>query len=276
MRTRASTNVACGNTRGLILGLVALGAFLAGVVSTPARADEVTLDAMVDTTIYGSNVNNSNGVGAFFYAGRTQAGQLRRGLLAFDVAERIPAAALIQSVTLTVRVTRTPRGGTASLATLHALTRSWGEGTSNAGATSGGGGQGASATLGDATWDASLFDPGGTQTIPWDSTGGDFVAGASTSKAVNAAGTYSFTGAGLVSDVQAWVDFPDTNHGWILRGSEGSNGTAREFGSRQNGTPANRPTLFVEYIPEPGMTALALTSLVLLAALRQLRRSHYA
>jgi hypothetical protein len=54
--------------------------------------------------------------------------------------------------------------------------------------------------------------------------------------------------AGLVADMQAWVDSPATNFGWILISeSEETSGTARRFGARENGSTA--PALVVTFTP---------------------------
>ena len=47
--------------------------------------------------------------------------------------------------------------------------------------------------------------------------------------------------------MQAWVDFPDSNHGWLLLGGEDAPTTAKRFASREAEDPATRPQLLVEY-----------------------------
>ena len=53
----------------------------------------------------------------------------------------------------------------------------------------------------------------------------------------------------MVADVQAWLDDPLTDFGWLLRGNEGASQTARRFDSRQNSVEANRPVLTIVYTP---------------------------
>src|SRR5437660_1104037 len=78
--------------------------------------------------------------------------------------------------------------------------------------------------------------------------GGDFAATVSGSKQVGGAGTSpSWTGAGLVTDVQGWLANSATNFGWIVVGNESAPGTAKEFASRENPTTTTRPTLLVNY-----------------------------
>ena len=79
------------------------------------------------------------------------------------------------------------------------------------------------------------------------------------------------TTAGLVADVQAWLNNPATNFGWsIVNANETSAATMKAFYSRQatlsNGgiagspaiDPAWLPRLTVTYVPEPATAALLL------------------
>ncbi len=50
----------------------------------------------------------------------------------------------------------------------------------------------------------------------------------------------------MVSDVQSWVDVPENNAGWILRGSEVTNESAIRFDSKNAGIVA--PLLEVNYL----------------------------
>jgi hypothetical protein len=51
----------------------------------------------------------------------------------------------------------------------------------------------------------------------------------------------------MADDVQAWLDTPATNFGWVLVGNEAATGTVRQFDSHDNAIPANRPRLTVFY-----------------------------
>jgi len=95
--------------------------------------------------------------------------------------------------------------------TVHEL-ESWGEGTTGAGGSIGGTGQGSTANPGDATWNARMF-PGTLWTTP----GGDHDAIASATLSVTSVINNPYTWLstpGLVSDVQGWLDTPATNFGW--------------------------------------------------------------
>ena len=211
--------------------------------AAPAGADTVTLGASKDNTIY-ENTTLSNGAGQHLFAGRTTTTppanqRVRRGLIAFNVGS-IPTGATVQSATLTLHMSKTSSGPT-NIA-VHRLLADWGEGTSVAGR---GEGAGAAAATNDATWSFRFFN-----TASWSTPGGQFDATASATTSVNQDGDYSWTGSGLVADVQAWVN-GTANFGWILRGNEVSVRTTKRFDSRQNATAAFRPRLVVVFVPLP-------------------------
>ena len=54
----------------------------------------------------------------------------------------------------------------------------------------------------------------------------------------------------VTADVQAWVDDPAQNHGWILVGNEVMAQSTKRFTSRHSGTTSQRPRLTIEYVPE--------------------------
>jgi hypothetical protein len=206
-----------------------------------ARGDIVTLQASKDNTLYESSTGSlSNGAGEYFFAGRTDTGAIRRGVIAFDVAAAIPAGVVITRVDLTLNMSRTIAG--LQPVSLHRLLADWGEGTSNATAQEG---MGAQATTGDATWLHRFYN-----TIFWSNPGaaGDFVTTASTTVQVGATGTYTFLStAAMVADAQAWLDDPASNFGWILIGNESTTTTTKRFDSRNNSMPSVRPRLTIEF-----------------------------
>jgi hypothetical protein len=131
----------------------------------------------------------------------------------------------------------------------------WGEGQSNSNGQAGGGG-GAPAEPGDATWSHGFFG-----STPWTTLGGDFEASPSAGQQLVGTGFYTFSGAGLVQDVQAWVDNPAANFGWAIVGNESVSGSAKRLDSRNHPTPANRPSLVVTYTPIPSPASLAVLGL---------------
>lgn len=201
---------------------------------------EVKIIASKDNTLYeNASGSFSNGSGAGLFAGQNNHGEVRRGLVAFDVAGNIPAGALIQSATLRLNLSRA-LSGVYSVA-LHRVLADWGEGMSVAFGEEGGG---ASATTGDATWIHTFFN-----TQRWANAGGDFAAAASAAQTIS--GILGFYDWGstpeMAADVQAWLDTPAENFGWLLLGNEERNASAKRFDSRNHSVVENRPVLTVIY-----------------------------
>lgn len=211
------------------------------VTFTPGVSNTVELSAAKDNTLYQSSIGaTSNGAGQGLFAGRTNNNSLRRALVQFDIASAIPAGATIESVELTLSVTRTATQ--IQSFSLHRVTADWGEGNSDAAANEGGG---AGAVAGDATW-THTFSP--VQT--WQTPGGDFVSTASAQ--LNAQGNNSYTwdsNAALVSDVQSWIENPGSNFGWIMLGDEVETKSAKRFGSRESNSESARPRLVITFTP---------------------------
>jgi hypothetical protein len=213
--------------------------------ATPAVADVLSVPASKDTTLYETAAGNvSNGAGQVFFAGRTSTfnNTLRRGLIAFDVAGAIPAGSTIDSVILRLHLVRTPPLPTQTVLSLHRVTADWGEGTSDPEFEEGGG---VPATPGDATWLHRFFS-----NVLWTTPGGDFVATVSAGSTVLDVGPYAWgPTAQMRADVQAWLDTPSGNFGWMLRGVEGTIESARGFDTRQGITLGDRPVLEITFTP---------------------------
>lgn len=232
--------------RGIQGVLAATGAsLLAAAITGPAVAGDpavvVELEAARDTTIFQPG-DLSNGAGPVIFAGRNGGGGggiRQRALMAFDIGAAIPAGATITSVTLELTLEQASGGSGLQTVALRRALAEWGEGTS---ATMSG--SGAPAQPGDATW-TERIRPG----ILWAMPGGDADAAPSASLDVAPVpGPYVWTGAGLVDDVQAWLDGQVDNHGWLIQGGEASPGTSRRFASRETGAPATAPRLRVTYL----------------------------
>jgi hypothetical protein len=216
-----------------ILFMSALGC--AGVSSTSAAI--IVINPSKDNTLYEydpAEGDHSNGAGFHFFAGENGMGELRRGVLAFDVAGAIPAGATITGVSLTMNMSMTPAG--AKTVELHKLLAEWGEGTSHAPM---GEGDGAPATPNDATWRHRFFD-----TIFWTNEGGDFSATVSASQSVGGIGQYTWSSRQMVADVQSWLDDPASNFGWLVLGDETTIATAKRFDTRESASP---PMLTIQY-----------------------------
>jgi hypothetical protein len=210
----------------------------------------IILGPSKDNTLYQSTVGDiSNGAGSYFIAGETNGGSIRRGVIAFDIADNVPAGATINSVTLRLNMSQT-MAGTATVQ-LARLSADWGEGTSNA---DGSPGQGAPATTNDATWVYRFFN-----TTTWTNPGGDFVATASASTPVGGVGAYTWgSTTQMVADVQGWLDNASSNFGWVVLGDE-TGRSAKRFDSKENSTPANRPMLTIDYTSTSSASTLALS-----------------
>jgi len=216
-----------------VLGLVT------ALLATRASAETVVVPCDRDATLYEhERGNRANGAGTHLFAGRTHDGTLRRGLVHFDVAAHLPPDAVVESVTLRLRVSRTVvRRRDVSV---HRVLADWGEAGSVA---TGQEGRGGSAHQGDATWLYRRF-----ASRSWSEPGGDFVPQPSAVLEVDRASFYDWSGPGLASDVRAWLDGSAPNHGWLVRGDETREpSTTKRFDTRENGTAVNRPVLIVEY-----------------------------
>lgn len=229
----------------VIVGAVALGCC---VVPAAAGNDVVTVGAMKDTTLYEFPTGDlGNGQGSYMFAGRTGQAEfsIRRALLAFDIASMVPAGSTITGATLRLHMSKTPTGG--SMQFLHRTLANWGEGASNDGGEEG---NGAGAQLGDATWLHTFY----TDSF-WANEGGDFSALPSAGTLVGGVGFYTWSSAGLISDVQGWLDNPSSNFGWTILGDESQTRTTKRYDTSQNSITSRRPTLTITFIPSPGTLA---------------------
>ncbi len=215
--------------------------------SNSIQAATVSIHPTADTTLQEAFPNNNLGDGTSFTAGGRRQGGRTRALLLFDIAGNIPAGSIVNSVSLTLNCIQAPSGGVNSTFDLDRLLASWGEGN---GSDHGG----STAGPGQATWN-NRFGSAGS---PWSTSGGDFSPTASASRSVAGFGSYAFAStAGLVADVQAWLNSPANDFGWLLRSESELTGTSiRRFGSRDSG--ASAPTLTISYtpIPEPAILSI--------------------
>ncbi len=239
-----------------------LSAFL--IVTGVLHADVVSILPVADTTLYNEGGGNiGGGADDNLFIGVTGNGRIVRGLLDFDVASFVPSGSVITSAVLTLNLNRTRTS--AMNAGLHVITTAWGEGSS---VPSSGGGQGGPSTAGGASWIHTFYN-----TNFWATAGGDFAASASATLTINPSfGFYSFSSAQMVADVQAWLNSPSTDHGWMVRGEE--DGGAMRFDARESGTIGAQPTLTIGYtvVPEPATLGFLLAGLAAMAT----RRFHHA
>ncbi len=225
--------------------------FLFACLASPAIvAETLELAPAKDNTLYEDVEGRfTNGTGKRLFIGRVgpDGDELkRRAVLAFDVSG-IPPNAVIDSVRFEIQIEQVPPGAPDdNEASLHLLTKSWGEGFANA---PGSEGQGTSADTGSVTWIHTMFDADPMAATFWDSPGGDYEAIASATAPFGAGSPEPMVFLStpqLVADVQTWLNQPEANHGWMLRGDEVTSKNARGLASREHPTiPA--PKLIIDY-----------------------------
>jgi hypothetical protein len=251
-----------------LVTVLAQAAVAAPIVETFNPSQDNTVIQATDIT-----KQLSNGQGDIFVGRTNQDGQgpatisIRRGLIQFDIASKIPAGAKITSVSLTMRDVMGLNGD--PVVELHTALNSWGEGSSFQN-----GGMGATATAGDATWYYRFFND---DTKKWANPGGDYsgtISGSAVVKDDLGGGQlFTWTGPQMVLDVQAWLDSPSTNFGWFVLGDETRGQSAKRFNSGESTISPNvPPVLSVTYvIPEPSTLVLSICGLMgsCLAAIRR-------
>lgn len=240
-----------------IVRIVSLSLLLL-TVALPSAAGVVEVGPAKDNTLYESDSGaNSNGAGQHFFAGVTAFNEKRRGVLAFDIAAAVPAGATINSVSLTLHMSKTIAGETP--VSLYKLVSDWGESTSDAGGEEG---IGDPAAAGDATW-IHTFSPGSN----WTNVGGDFVRTDSATESVGPEGfSYTWSTPAMAADVQGWLDNPAGNFGWIVIGDESESVTAKRFDTREHPDESRRPVLSIDFTPGD-VPATSNLGVALLAAL---------
>ncbi len=225
-----------------------LAAALSGFGLGLASADTANINPSKDNTLYEfvlADGDRSNALGVHFFAGMTAEAEIRRGVVAFDIAGSIPAGSTITSVSLSMNMSRTISD--TRTVELHVLLADWGEGTSNADAQEG---QGAPATPNDATWRHRFYN-----TIFWTTQGGDFSPTVSATQPVGDIGQYIWSSAQMVADVQSWLNNPASNFGWLVLGDESAVPTSKRFDTRESTSP---PVLTIQYTPPATITLTAL------------------
>lgn len=226
-------------TRNLLVEVLALAATCASL----AAQQNVVLACDRDNTLYEDAFGSfSNGAGESVFCGVTAQGRVRRALLRFDTAA-IPNGAAVLRAQLQLHVVFSGASGPTSVG-VHRVLHDWGEGASSS--TAGGGGMGAPAAPGDATW-IRAFHPSTT----WTSPGGDFAAAPTCTLAMPTGGAFTSppdAGRALAEDVQRWRNGTLPNHGWLLKTDEVSpSARARRLDSRES--PGPRPALHVDFLP---------------------------
>ena len=207
----------------------------------------VTIPTDKDTTLYedGSGALANGGGNSVFcgVVGLNGGFGKRRTLLHFDVAGQIPAGSRILSVEFDIFSAQST--AFLPIATyMHRVSQDWSEGSVVAPGAGGAGGQSAP---GETTWLHTNY-PSGTWTTP----GGDYDPTPSFVFDLASIGpTTATVDPGMVADVQAWLDNPAGNFGWLMKTDEQFPQTARRMYAREFGSTP--PRITVTYL-SPGQT----------------------
>ncbi len=212
-------------------------------------AETVYLTPSADTTLLQAFPSNNFGGQLYFNSGTTQTYTRNRGLLKFDIAAHLPANAKITLASLTLEVTGATvetDHDTPSTFELRRMLRDWGEGNKSGQPPS----LGAPATTNEANWVYRFAFTTNTWSSPGGASGVDFSTVASGEQYVYAPMFFPIStfdsNPQMIADVQSWLNQPTNNFGWMLLTQiEGTNFTARRFGSRENTNRA--PILEVNY-----------------------------
>lgn len=214
-------------------------------VAGQTLGDMVTLTSIKDNTLQKSSTGaKANGAGRYMFVGKTAESvtiNLRRPVIQFDVSS-IPAGATVTAVYFTLYCSKAITAGPVSC---HRVLSPWNEGTAVATCTGNNEGCGANSLTGDSTW-IHRVKPG----TLWAAQGGDFSVTPSDTKFVEGEGLTTTWGStsGMIADVQAWVNNPGNNNGWLLMGEEvADGGTAKRFNTRENSVISSRPQLIVHF-----------------------------
>lgn len=206
-----------------------------------SKGDTIELVPVADTTLFELNPDSNFGAEDQLIVGsvaRNAPHHRARLLLRFDLSA-IPPGAVVTNVSLQLTVLKENGGEPAASMALRPMLVSWTEGDRM-------GMQGTGASPGQSTWNSRAHVE-----VPWSIPGGqadaEFSAAASSVVALDGPGVYRFPGTPpLIDDVQAWVNTPTNNHGWIVLGTDESMvASARRVASRESVT--GRPRLTVGF-----------------------------
>lgn len=187
-----------------------------------AQGGEIQRAPATGATLFGDEPGLANGSGSHLFIGATAAGFTGRARARFDLSD-VPPGSTVRSASLRGVIDRIANGAPDdSVASLHRLLASWGEGTSGSG---GGNGGGEVAVPGDVTWTQRYYSA--TSPQDWSTPGGDFAAESASIPMVST-GAFVWTSTPeMLADIQGWVNDPSSTHGWLIRGSEAMTRTAK-------------------------------------------------
>lgn len=231
------------HTPALVLTLLTLG--------STASAESITVAASADTAIFSFNPGNNFGALADVPLGPINRDANAQGffpqgrmLVRFDLAGKLPSSARVNSTRLEITVLRERSSGAALTIDAHRLLVPWSEGTGTGSST------GAAASAGESSW-LNRIQGTAAWTQPGAAAGSDYSPSASSSAVIDNAGSYPFPSTtSLVADVQAWLDNPSLNHGWILLPrAPMQKGSAKRIVTREDAS--DWPALTIDYSVPP-------------------------
>jgi hypothetical protein len=206
--------------------MIRASALVAGwliLFTTTARAGTAIVAASADAELRSFDPDTNHGAGTTVISGKLgigAGGEVRRAVIAFDLVDTVPPGSVVSAATVTVNVVMQPQVPPDTTFQLRRVLKSWAQST--------------------VTWNA-----------PWDASGAsgaaDVSGTVSSSVLVSGLGLRTFNSTPqLVADVQAWVNDPESNFGWLLISQdEVSLRTARHFGASEN--PGAAAVLTIEY-----------------------------
>lgn len=186
-------------------------AFLLFFYSAIVNATTTDFSASADSKLVENASSTNYGTDTYFETYPwTGASATRRGLVAFDLSS-IPSGSTITSATLKLMTTST-YGNTRTIAA-HRATSSWTEGT-----------------------------------VTWSNFAAAFNGTATATASVSWSGSHAVRTFDVTTDVAAFVAGTSSNYGWLIKDNGEDNSQAYwGFGTKENGTSANRPVLTVVY-----------------------------
>lgn len=226
---------------------------LVWLAAIDGKGDSVTLTPVADTSLFQKFPGNNVGGSMSLASGDTATEDPARALVRFLPSTSIPSGVTVTGARLEMSVVRTITSAP-TVFDVHRLLVDWGEGNKGAGQVIG---AGQPASDGEATWEMR-FHPTVAWNVPGGSAGSDYAAVSSASAELVNQGVLTFASTViLVSDVQAWIDNPASNFGWLVKARhEFSTTSARRFGSREH--PDGPPRLVVDYEEaRPRITSVA-------------------
>ena len=234
-------------------GLASLVALTGGASTSLAEA--IVLAPVADTAIWAQKPDQNYGRFAVVPIGPAYRTNFfgavldapARGLLRFDVAGALPAGAKVTEVTLTVQVSDSSVDPALDSVVLHRTLLDWGEGAQSAGETD------VTAEVGEANWGWCKFGQA-TWSHPGAARGLDYIAVESGWVNVKQPGSYTFGSLpAMVEDIQAWLDRPQFNHGWLLksRNETVKQGDGPKRLVTREGPADQRPRLVIGFTPPP-------------------------